>query len=366
MAHDAVNGDPRGRTESAVADSALASPSNSSPASPSDPALDSPSASSAPTATATTTAALASLAGTDSDRCALLVIAAFVSECSRPSGTGSMSPAIYDTAWLAMLSRVAPDGSGPFWLFPECFQYILDAQLLGPERGCYAGGWPSYACPVDGILNTMAALLALLEHYRAEDTLRDATLPANIRTRIENARDSLQAQLQDWDVQSSDQVGFEILIPALLAMLETPRPRPQQGASPAQTTRPASSDYSFSFSFQGRAALMALHDAKMEHFQPEMLYGKQQITALHSLEAFIGKIDFDKVRHHLTGEGSMMASPSSTSAYLMNCSTWDDKAERYLRMVVTEGAGRGSGSVPCAFPTTNFELAWVRYPMDPS
>ena len=258
-----------------------------------------------------------------------------------------------------MLSRVGPDGRSPFWLFPECFQYILDTQSLGPETGCYAGGWPSYARLVDGIINTMAALLALLKHYRAKDTLRDATLPANIWMRIENARDSLQAQLQDWDVQSSDRVDFEILIPALLAMLESGS---QHGESPGHRTRPAQSNFSFSFSFQGRAALMALHDAKMAKFQPEWLYGKQQITALSSLEAFIGRIDFNKVRHHLTDEGSMLASPSSTSAYLMNCSTWDDRAADYLRMVVTESAGRGSGSVPCAFPTTNLEIAWVRYP----
>jgi aphidicolan-16beta-ol synthase/syn-copalyl-diphosphate synthase len=270
-----------------------------------------------------------------------------------------MSPVVYDTAWLAMLSRVGPDGSGPFWVFPECFQYILDTQSLDPETGYYAGGWPSYDCPVDGIINTMAALLALLKHYRAKDTLRDATLPPNIWMRIENARDSLQAQLQDWDVQSSDRVGYDLLIPALLAMLEE---RPQQGESPGQRTRPAQSNCSFTFTFKGRAALMALHDANMAVFQPEWLYQKQQWTGLHSLEAFIGRIDFDKVRHHLTDESGMMGSPSSTSAYLMNCSTWDDRAENYLRMVVTESAGRGSGGVPCVFPTTTLEIAWVRYP----
>jgi len=52
---------------------------------------------------------------------------------------------------------------------------------------------------------------------------------------------------------------------------------------------------------------------------------------------------------------------SSTAAYLMNCSTWDDKAEEYLRKVVNrerfnevEDAG-----IPCAWPTTVFETSWA-------
>lgn len=50
-----------------------------------------------------------------------------------------MSVAIYDTAWLAMISREI-DGVTS-WTFPECFQYVLDNQL--PD-----GGWESYASPI--------------------------------------------------------------------------------------------------------------------------------------------------------------------------------------------------------------------------
>lgn len=69
-------------------------------------------------------------------------------------------------------------------------------------------------------------------------------------------------------------------------------------------------------------------------------------------------IDFDKVAHHKV-HGSMMASPSSTAAYLLNVSNWDDEAEAYLRQVIKSGAGRGSGGVPSAYPSMHFEYSWV-------
>lgn len=45
------------------------------------------------------------------------------------------------------------------WLFPDSSQYVLDKQL--PD-----GGWESYASDLDGILNTMAALLAILHNRK--------------------------------------------------------------------------------------------------------------------------------------------------------------------------------------------------------
>ena len=55
----------------------------------------------------------------------------------------------------------------------------------------------------------------------------------------------------------------------------------------------------------------------------------------------------------------MMAFPSSTAAYLMNVSKWDDEFEEYLRHVVTAGPGWGHGGVPSANPSTHFEYSWV-------
>jgi hypothetical protein len=52
-----------------------------------------------------------------------------------------------------------------------------------------------------------------------------------------------------------------------------------------------------------------------------------------------------------------MGSPSSTAAYLMHASVWDDEAEAYLRKILKYSAGRANGSVPCAWPTSVFEVS---------
>ena len=88
-----------------------------------------------------------------------------------------------------------------------------------------------------------------------------------------------------------------------------------------------------------------------------MIYGGHT-TLLHSLEAFVGEIDFDMLKDRKTF-GSMMGSPASTAAYLMNASRWDSEAEDYLRKVMDEGQGKGSGGVPSVFPMPVFEATWV-------
>jgi hypothetical protein len=57
----------------------------------------------------------------------------------------------------------------------------------------------------------------------------------------------------------------------------------------------------------------------------------------------------------------MLINVSSTAAYLMNATNWDDEAEAYLKKVVCRDGPNepGRGGVPCAWPTTIFELSWV-------
>lgn len=112
--------------------------------------------------------------------------------------------------------------------------------------------------------------------------------------------------------------------------------------------------------------LLKIKNKKMANFQTEMLYSKKNITTalVHSLEAFAGKIDFDKVAHRKV-HGSMMGSPASTAAYLIYSSSWDDEAEGYLRNMITAGPGKGNGSVPSAFPSSLFEISWDGRRQDP-
>ncbi|KAI0454428.1 Copalyl diphosphate synthase [Xylaria acuta] len=244
-------------------------------------------------------------------------------------GLGAMSVAAYDTAWVAMVTKVV-DGQKQ-WLFPECFEYVLSTQAED-------GGWTiGKGAQIDGILNTAGPLLALKRHHAEPLQLQhDAQDLAN---RIEKATASLRSQLAAWDVSTTEHVGFEIIVPAMLEYLEK-------------------EDSSLVFEFASKKLLMKINNAKLSRFRPEFLYGPRRFTALHSLESFIGKMDFDKVKHHRV-HGSMLGSPSSTAAYMMHASEWDDESEEYIRHVIKFAAGRGSGAVPSAFPSTHFEITWM-------
>ena len=250
-----------------------------------------------------------------------------VTDYGHNDGIGSMSCSIYDTAWVSTVAK--SDSTRTYWLFPECFHYILDTQNDD-------GGWESYATEVDGILNTAASLYAIKKHATSPYQSHK-TYPLDLERRIERASVALQSKLEAWDVAASVNVGFEILIPAMLELLKN------QGLH---------------FDFSGSTLLQHLHDQKMLKFKPAALYGNLKLTPLHSLEAFIGKIDFDKITHHKTF-GSLMASPSSTAAYLMNRTSWDDEAESYLRRVFATSEGGPNGGFPSAYPSTYFEITWV-------
>ena len=239
---------------------------------------------------------------------------------------GSATVSIHDTAWVSMVSRTI-DGQLE-WRYPECFRYLLKNQNAD-------GSWGVSQGSEDLILNTMSALLALKKHLRVLDPL-DHVRSEDLEQRIAKGLFSLDKTLERWDVASSMQVGFEILIPAMINML----------AKAGVSVR-----------FPGLLTLQKLNKRKLKRFTTQMLYEKQT-PLLHSLEAFVGEIDFDKVGHHKTF-GSMLGSPASTAAYLMFASEWDQEAEDYLCRVIRSGSGSGMGGVPSAFPISIFETTWV-------
>lgn len=74
---------------------------------------------------------------------------------------GSFSGAVYDTAWLSMVSRV--DSGRRYSLFPECFENLLDSQQDD-------GAWGTIAYQVDAVLNSLAGLLTLTTRQRSNLT----------------------------------------------------------------------------------------------------------------------------------------------------------------------------------------------------
>ncbi|TGO50589.1 hypothetical protein BCON_0180g00150 [Botryotinia convoluta] len=209
---------------------------------------------------------------------AQVLVQTLTNQVCQQHGSGSMSTAIYETAWVSMITRCT--NSGVVLLLPESFQHLLESQARGV-------GWETYASTVDGILKTAAVLLSLIRF----STTQNANFSGlDLRPRIALAINHLMLQ--------SDHVGFGILVPALLDIFE---------------------EYNIKFEFTGRSALQSLRDIKMAKFHPGILYGPTKTTLLRSLEALIDKIDSDRIIHH-KANGHFMASPSSTAAYLMNCS----------------------------------------------
>ncbi|EED11984.1 terpene synthase family protein [Talaromyces stipitatus ATCC 10500] len=253
-----------------------------------------------------------------------------VDGCSNFRRWGSLSCSVYDTAWVSMIFRDVVNGQ-PKWLFPASFGYLLLNQSTG-------GGWCSETTSeIDAILNTSAALLALKTHQQYEDGGEGEIMVGDLHQRIQNATAFLQAKLETWDVEATDHVGSEILVSAHLRLL---------------------SEKGITFDFPGSESLKRLNKEKLKKFSPELLYGSEPITLIHSLEAFAGQIDFDKLSHRLNF-GSMLASPSSTSAYLIYANSWNDSAEAYICSVVEHTQGGDSGAVPSVFPSTIFEITWV-------
>lgn len=237
---------------------------------------------------------------------------------------GSFSGAIYDTAWLSMITKEEQGQSRN--LFPECFHYLLAAQQE-------SGVWGSNSAQIDVILNCLVALLALAT--RQSSTLPHSPESSSLHARIVRGQAAVHAVLQNWAVKESVHVGFEILVPSLLNQL---------------------SAWDIAFDFPGHSTLMQLHKTKLQNFKPATVYSTQSTTLLHSLEALVGLIDFDRVGHHCKEDTGIFGSPSATAAYLIHSTTWDQKAESYLSTVVSSTGS--TGYVPSAYPTCLFELSW--------
>ncbi|CAI6331418.1 unnamed protein product [Periconia digitata] len=238
---------------------------------------------------------------------------------------GSFCGAIYDTAWLSMVTRKETDQSQ--LVFPQCFEYLLEAQQD-------SGIWGMSGAHIDVILNSLAALLALVNRQHSISTT-NSSKSENLQRRIEKGKVAVQTVLEKWNVKDSLHVGFEILVPSLLKQL---------------------SAWHIVFDFPGYHTLMQLHNTKLQKFKPATVYSNQSTTLLHSLEALVGFIDFDRVGHHCKKDTGIFGSPSATAAYLIHSTIWNSNAEYYLGEVVASTGG--TGYVPSAYPTSLFELSW--------
>jgi hypothetical protein len=248
-------------------------------------------------------------------------------QSKNPDGFGTMSPDAYNTAWVAMTEKKDKDGK-PRTLFPEAYSYLEETQSK-------EGSWAAETSDTDGIINTLAALLALKKRER-----RQAEELRNSEARCQAAEISLRRMLHCWNIEQTDRVGMELLIPNHLRLLE---------------------NEGITIDFPAKKALMELNATKLARLGAT-LASPHPTTIVHTLEAFVGTLDFDTVKHHLMPNGSMLASPSATAAYLMNATEWDNGAEAYLSMIFHRHSELGhKGGFPSAYPSTIFETSWVSH-----
>ena len=262
------------------------------------------------------------------------VLSSLLGEFDPIYGLGSMTVSLYDTSWVACVTRCV---NGRFQLlFPSALRFILRSQQDN-------GGWrcndrqPS--SKEDEILCTLAAIHALCKFREHPAQMKQIIDSNELEARIRRSTAYVSRMLESWNLRDCQRVGYEMLLPGLLDCLAS---------------------YNLHFDFANKSGIFALRKEKVSRLPVERLYDAAPSTLLHSLEAFFAdpSFDYSRVRHQKIS-GSMMGSPSATAAYLMRSSVWDHDAEDFLRLVMEVGSGKGHGGVPNAFPSTNFEVLWV-------
>src|SRR6266542_3456377 len=227
-------------------------------------------------------------------------------------GSGTMSETAYDTAWVARV-KVPQRPAAPY--FPTALRW-----LVGHQRA--DGSWGA-TIPVlhDRVVSTLIAAITLAE--------RPGTNHAGA---VARAQAYLASSLIHLDQDVGETVGFELIMPTLLARARR---------------------LGLSLPYEQRSSIDALRADKMRRLPIGFVYsGPSPLT--HSLEFLGDDLQPDLARRCQAPNGSFAASPSATAYFLTH--QWDEAAATYLRAVLALTPTGGACNV---FPFEVFEKAWV-------
>ncbi len=230
---------------------------------------------------------------------------------------GAISPAAYDTAFVARLRQ--PDD-------PQTLAYPQTLNWLLRSQNADGGFGTSLPIPKEKLISTLSALLALAD---LPQSLQDG---AAHRARAKALR-FLYEDTGNWQT-GPDTAGFELVLPALLdeaKIRELPLP------------------------YERFMGISAQRDAKIGHIPPRLIYNIKT-PLLHSLEYLGSRLDIEAARKQLSPNGSFANSPSATAYFMLK--TRDEQANEYIALLLRN---RGDGSIPTVAPFEVFEMAWVLY-----
>ncbi|CAG8534697.1 13470_t:CDS:2 [Ambispora gerdemannii] len=264
-------------------------------------------------------------------------------------GFSDMSMSPYDTAWVAMvpvpLYKETKQPKDFKLAFPECFDWLLSTQ---DENGSWAR---TGAGSITAGLSALCALSMFKNRAGSyfEEKLRELGFTLeHFNGVFEKGVFFLRNTLNEWDINDVDMTGFELTVPFLMSQLEKLDP-------PVY------------FDFPDKERLLSENKRKMSLVPLEVIFKLaakgQPLTLTHTIEAFVGRIDFSRLQNpgFQAINGSYGSSAAATAAVLVEAPKWDEKAHEFLRRIILRCPeyARVSGYVPTVSDLGLFEMCWV-------
>lgn len=231
-------------------------------------------------------------------------------------GRSQMTNTAYDTAWVARLHELdEPMGE-------QALEWLRSHQLAD-------GSWGAENIPYyyGRMTCTLAAMIALAKRGQVRD-----------RARLRRAQLALETATKGLSVSlASETIGFEMIVPVLLAEAE----------ALGIIQRQSDSSGLGELAHKRAAKLTALPEGVINRF----------VTVAFSAEMAgpdgLHLLDIENLQE---ANGSVGHSPSATAYFALHGHRQDPAALGYLRKIVDDG---GDGGVPVIAPSDVFEIAWV-------
>ena len=229
---------------------------------------------------------------------------------------GLMSPAAYDTAWLARVPEEC-DSSVP--AYPEALTWLRENQRLD-------GSWGSDIEYVhDRVISTLSAAIALAQwgDKNNGNIEEDKRIIKHGLEYIRNNADRLEYELPTG--------GFEIILPALIRDAEK---------------------IGLDVHHQAFLRYDQMREEKLAKIPPNLVYSRK-LSIVHSLEFMGDNLDLEKAELLQEPDGSVGISTSAT-AYLLTKSPKNAAARSYIANIVATYGNKA----PEIFPFDAFEVSW--------